>query len=40
MGDFNGNVPTINILNIYEPLLNIKEKIVIENSNYEEFIIN
>jgi len=39
-GDFNGNIPTIHILNKFEPKLELSEKIIIENSNYEEFIIS
>lgn len=39
-GDFNGNIPNIHILNKFEPKLELTEKIIIENSNYEEFIIS
>lgn len=39
-GDFNNNVPTCKILNIYEPRLELNSKIIIQNDNYEEFIIN
>ena len=38
--DFNNNIPTGHILNLYNKELNINEKLIIQNDNFEEFIIN
>lgn len=42
--DFHNNIPTIEVLNAYEPELNLLNdqsyKIILQNQNYEEFIIS
>ena len=37
--DFHNFVPNCNILNLYDQRLDLKSKIIIENSNYEQFVI-